>query len=92
MTKREQFEALWVPLEKREPSCEKDQMQLVLVYIPPNPWPHVMFAAGLAKQIYACGAKSPEGVMWMYYYGPQGTPTVAEFEKERAGECSKRLR
>lgn len=81
MTKREQFESLWVPLEKREP--KDDIHQLVIVYIPPNPWPHIMFATNLKTQIQAHGAVSPKGVMWTYYYGPQGTPDIAAYLAER---------
>lgn len=81
MNKSERFRSLWVPLAEREP--KNDEHRLVIVYIPPNPWPHVMFAVSLRSQMQSYGATSLDGIMWMYYYEPEGCASLEEYIRNR---------
>lgn len=87
MNKRERFRSLWVPLAEREP--KDNEHQLVIVYIPPNPWPWVMPAVKLRNQMHSYGATSLDGIMWMYYYEPEGCESLEEYARNRLEEYAR---
>lgn len=81
MDKSERFRSLWVPLAEREP--KNDEHRLVIVHIPPNPWPHVMSAVNLRYQMQAYTHTKLDGIMWMYYYEPEGCISLEEYTRNR---------